>query len=564
MADGGQILSQLFGNNPLQAYAQGAQISASLASLNQNIAAQTFQNNLSAVELAQRQSQNQFQNQATAADVNIHSLNADTQSRYANNALAPNSIENQLKQARINQIMGKTGNLADAPPPAGPYNPLAASPPSVAASPDQFLPNNFSGTPTAAAPGGGAGVLPALGGSPAAPVNPIAAAPPDSTGSYTPSEEAQGLHMAAVHQQLYGQSYEDSLNPDNDPSPDELKSAQGVKQFSDTLAASKPQPNQGVPVSDQNAAIQQSLNETASNPLNQAPGAASLGTAPSNGGAPPAPQGQGKIPVPPSGIVPPGSQVQPTNGWISRGNRTGYTITRDSDGTLAKTEGTWDPKLRNAQSGGFGDFRPIGKSEPIKIVPTASDWVPPATKTDGDTTLKLQGTTDGPNGVKSASYKAEKGDGQWTVTPLTVPGTDHVKAYGITKPDGSYSIEQAPDPKTLKAPTAQQTKELESLYTQSKVTLNPDDADTKVSIYNREHPKATKTTGTMTGPDWSEAYQLVAEYNRAPQKLTKLVTSLQKSGYELPSYFTDGLSTGSDAGDSKLPAALRQFAPGGK
>lgn len=587
MADAGQMLAQLWGNNPIDAYVKGAQISASLASLNQQIAATTFQNNLDSVRLADQQSQQKFTNQLQSAELNVHSQNAETERMFANQKLDPQAkaLALQLQQARINKLNRGPIGTDPIPGAAGTGNPISSAPPvggltngNPSVTPNDILPGRVpAGTPGAAPNSEYV----------ASNQNPIAAGPPGITASTvgpngeivntTPSAVAQvandpqvqaqtadlqrsALQMAAQHEQEYGRPWDATLaiDPTSDTAPTdaEVQSAQGIKTLSDQLTPAQPPLRTGNPA-DQGAMIQESLNEQNSNPLNNPPGAQSIPAASQPK------QTSAVIPaagsVPPSGVVANANAVKPTNGIVSRlnpdgsGDGTAYKISQDSDGALVKQEfHSVVSKTINPATGRFArEWKPDGEAKPVKLAQTSQNWQPPATKQDGNLTLQLQGTTDGPNGVKTATYKAKKGDGEWTMTPLVAPGSDHVQAYGFTKPDGTFSLEEAPKPKPVKITTKAQDDELADLAKAAKP------------------PTGFYFTASGKNADTDAALQ-------KQQDLKNKLLDLQDGGYIIPRQYApliQGVAPGGGSASPasvpagpgpKLPSALQQFAPVGK
>jgi hypothetical protein len=530
MADGGQMLSQLWGNGFLQHFQAGAQIAAQMDQIRQNIAATTFQTNLNVVKQAQDASDAAFKNQLAGQELMVHSENAETERMFAMNKTDPTTkaLAQQLQQAKIQSYMNR--NPLYAPPGAGPVGAGASG---GSSNPDDFgprlpaaggaggLPINAGASTGTASANGDPGVLPAL-----------ASAPPGQTPGPDNEQTVQipdadrqemvrsGLQMASAHADKYGRDWNQTLafdqtndSSDNSPSQEEIDSANRIQTFSSTLAASP-----SAPVT---AAPPQAGPNAAGNPMLKAPPADTQ-------------QGQPQTQQTPAGAPPAASNTQsvvkPTNGLISRGDGTGYAIRQDSDGTLNKQEFKWKQTGENE-----GSFLPEGKPVPVKAA--APQSVPPK-KMDG--MQRKSFTIDAKGGYHATYYDPNNPDDPVTTVKYVYNPDDTVLGRQVIT-NGKVVrtiVDKEAKEQVLKKPTAADYKDLDA-----KAAVDVNDQKFKTAAFREKYGRDPASAWTDAGKaDWAEAYNLAVQ-KKADAIRSRLV-DLQQANFVVPSQYVKFLNPG--------------------
>lgn len=517
MADAGQLLAQMWGNNNfVQSYATGAQIAANLSKINQGIAADTFQQNLDVVKTAMQQSQQQFEFPLKAWDLVVHGENAETERMFANNKLDPSqqALHNSLILSQIARNGKEAAPTYQPPPGADTFNSSG-----LPSNGNPILPINPNANNGTASATGGPGVLPALG--------PLIQ-PPSATQGNVPIPQADrnalaqsGLQMAEQHKAQYGQEWADSLNPENDASPAELESAQGIQKFSSLLEQS---PDMAHPTPmPTNMSVNDAIRMTNSNPLLNPPNGQPLPTAPAVSPSQlPAAKDAGQT----APSTPPIQQNQPKQGFYNNGDGTAYRVGQNAKGELIQTDYKWDGHIPK------GTTQPIGwvaSARKPEVVWSPTLQQPAEISQDGKTYIK-DGFTLGKDGQPTGTrYKLKGGDGTVTVSPLT--GQDGQKYdvfhYGDGRPD---KIERVIPQKQAtggawKPPTFEQTEQLNKF-----AKIDPNNANTARDAYKGRYGR-----DPITNDEWDQGKRIALQNKN--QDLRAYLIDMQKSHNVPPAKF---------------------------
>jgi hypothetical protein len=249
-------------------------------------------------------------------------------------------------------------------------------------------------------------------------------------------------------------------------------------------------------------------------------------------------------PVAPADAAPKGDTVtstkniQVTPSIMSRGDRTGYKISQDADGTFIKQEFRFPEPTRARPRPDASDWKAFGEPHVIKQAQTVADWKPSTSHVTIDgVPFRLEKWTNDAKGVPHPEWVSEKGD-KLVGTPLVDPTNGHVMAVSFSNPNDPASkphVLKESGPKDVKGPTAGEEKMLSQNAQWADANLN--DMSVKIAAYEKKNGKKSWPSPPSLD-DWKEAYDAAAQFKKqAVRDIQDLVGTLHEENRIVPASY---------------------------